>query len=276
MSEKLISETYSAEELIKNKGLAEKVISINIADGQSPVKMLEIAKREFPDFENDVELTLRFRSEPRRGGNTIFGYDSGSDGDPYYEMQLKRSVSEKFVNDFYENIDRVSARDPHSKLPPLNEIWFELEVDHSTIKPCDIIKLYGKDPDIWEYIGPDFEGEKIYRVKLITLDYCSLRKAKAVVSRMGYRFVECQAVKSFVKKFPIFYPSGRYQIIFGGSEFKDYSGKLFVPCLSSITKGCDIRNKNNKKWNFSLESSVLVNDVHFVCQIGLWLVESIK
>ncbi|GEM_PF-6520258 len=259
MSKKLISEAYSAAELIKNKELAEKVVSpISVADAKYPVKLLKIAKREFPSFENNVELILKFRGESRQSAHTIFGFVDGSDGDPYYEMKLKRPVSKKLVDDFYENIDRVV-----SNVPPLDNKWFELTVDHSIIKPRDIIKLCHEDPDILEYIGPDFEDKKVYRVKLIRLDdYYSVRKLKAVVSRMGYRFIECQAVKSFVEKFPFPYPSGNCQIFFGGSEFEDNWGKSFVTRLG-------IRNK---KWDFSLKFSQYIDRDTQNC----WLVESIK
>ncbi|MEK7542315.1 MAG: hypothetical protein AAB524_01285 [Patescibacteria group bacterium] len=138
---------------------------------------------------------------------------------------------------------------------PADGVWFELEVDND-IDPLEIVTLPQYEIDgskypkyltaleilrsasRWSYIGPKFEGKKICRVKFVSLGYVeTVKEAERKVVKMGYRLLEGQALKSFIKKFPK--PDERIHpiprpIIFGGSEWKDPEGEARVPYLMPL------------------------------------------
>lgn len=113
--------------------------------------------------------------------------------------------------------------------------WFWLKVN-SGMNPMKV--LHWTHEKGWKYLGPKFMGKHMYHVKLIRFGYVqNLEEARQKADKLGYRLVEGQAIRPFVRKFPRL--NDNDVVAFGGSKWQNPSGvnRVVCYCYGSGSKG---------------------------------------
>ena len=136
---------------------------------------------------------------------------------------------------FVVEIRKVFAkrrRQIETSVVPADGELFDLEVDN-TRDPMEVVTSAGYDANGWRYLGPEFTGKQILRVKLVRLGYVrNLKEAEDKAAKMGCRLVQGQARESFKTKFPK--AEGNGLVVFGGSEWRHPDGAARVACLGDF------------------------------------------
>ncbi|MEK9134760.1 MAG: hypothetical protein AAB451_00415 [Patescibacteria group bacterium] len=108
---------------------------------------------------------------------------------------------------------------------PAGGVWFNLEV--IDVDPMTVVALANYEVKDWKYLGPQYTGKRVRRVKLIHLGHNNnLNEARARADGMGYRLVGGQMMEPFRNKFPKYNDTG--PIVFGGDEWLNPHGETRV------------------------------------------------
>ncbi|MDP2640943.1 MAG: hypothetical protein Q8P39_00160 [Candidatus Yanofskybacteria bacterium] len=96
----------------------------------------------------------------------------------------------------------------------------------------------------WRYVGPPPSQRRVIKAKLVRLGSArDLREARQIADEMDYSLVSDRAQEPFTALFPR--PAQKGLVIFGGSEWENALGRLFVVCIR-VSEGA---------WNLFLRPS---------------------
>lgn len=122
--------------------------------------------------------------------------------------------------------------------------WFNLEINHNLTTPDSVLRYINLNPELYEYLGPEFRGKYIYKVKLVSFNFVQhIKTAEQRAAEINCCLLEGQAVIPFREMFKVF--SGGWSILFGGSQWRFLRPDTSFIRKTSIVRLRSLGDKSN-------------------------------